>query len=318
VNVNGVELTRMQLRSTTANVSVEKPSEDPIGRIRQVRAITAAYKSLTPEEPLLPSPDSPLPALLALRGTQKLIDQTKISMRETKDSIVQARARLSREEAESKDAQDLRLGLEDRIEKLKVERDELVGRSIEMAAKDLMQEQAQRRTYYAKELRRLVKAFNKFINEHLAVMIAAEDLGGPVVGDTIDIDEEILKAGYTQGGKPKKPGVDNSKNDEKRAQRNRDIWASDENVNIVDETRSEKEAAEASFRSLTEELLNSSASDDPAGSYIDIRHETAAVRFLVRTRVAEFDPDDARKLRLVNFAGDSAESTAFDVDHSDL
>ena len=66
-------------------------------------------------------------------------------------------------------------------------------------------------------------------------------------------------------------------------------------------TRSEKAAAEADFRSLTEDLLNAAAGDQDSDPYIRVRRESAAVRFLVRAKVAQFHPDDARKLLLIDF-----------------
>ena len=165
----------------------------------------------------------------------------------------------------------------------------------------MIKQQQTKRLHYTAELRNLVKAFNKFVGEHLAVMVAAEDLGGPVIGDLIDIGEGTLRAGFTQQGKPRKARADYSNSDAKRKRRNEEIWGS-EDMHLAKTTRSEKDAAGADFRSLTEELLNATAGDDESNPYVILSRESAAVRFLVRAKVAQFHPDDARKLRLIDFA----------------
>ena len=88
-------------------LSVDEPSANPQVRLRQLCTITAAYRSLTVVEPLLPLPESPLPALLALRNTLNLIDQDKASISETRESIITAKQRLQQEEADLRDARSM-------------------------------------------------------------------------------------------------------------------------------------------------------------------------------------------------------------------
>jgi hypothetical protein len=40
------------------------------------------------------------------------------------------------------------------------------------------------------------------------------------------------------------------------------------------------------------------------GVYVDLPRESAAARFLVRSKCAQFHPKDARKLRLIDFGGE--------------
>ena len=279
---------------------VDEPSPDPKVRLRQLRTITAAYQSLTPAEPLLPSPDSPLPALLAMRSTLNLVDQTKASILETKESIEKAKQRLQQEQADLKNARSITRALSERIEKVQREHEEQSQKTNEDIINGIIQEQDQQRRHYTMELRKLVKAFNRFVDQHLAAMVAVEDLGGPVVGDLLGIDEDTLRTGFTQQGKPKKAKADKTKEDVKRQRRNEEIWGS-EDEDMAESTRSEKDAAGASFRKLTEDLLNAAAGDDDSDPYIRISRESAAVRFLVRAKVAQFHPDDARRLRLIDF-----------------
>ena len=215
---------------------------------------------------------------------------------------------LNQEENNLRDAHILSDSLEKRVEKLRLERQEQSQKLPEALAKEILQEEYQRKTHYVKELRKLVKAFNNFIEEHLAAMLAAEDLGGPVVGDIIDIDDDTLEAGFNQQGKARKARAEGTNGDTRRRRRIEGIWgfqSDDEDMDTGD--LSEKDAAHADFRKLTEDLLNAAAGESNTTPYVKIRRETAAVRFLVREKVAQFHPTDARKLRLVDFVSEMVE-----------
>lgn len=266
-----------------------------------MQIITAAYQSLSVAEPSLPAAGSPLPALLALRHTEHLINETKTSLLETKDQIENTRAQLNREKNDLRDSQFLAEALELRISNL---RQEQISNS-EMAPHELAQSiiahhKGQKRRYEI-ELKKLVKAYNRFVIDHLESMLAAEDLGGPQVGDSIEIDEKMLAAGFDQQGMPRKSKAANANSMSKRQERIREIWGpaeDDENASVY---KTEKEAAGAAFRSLTEDLLNASAEDFVSDPYVAIQKETAAVKFLVRAKIAKFHPQDKNRLRLVEF-----------------
>ena len=281
--------------------SIDAPSQDSRQRLRQLQVVTAAYGSVTPSEPLLPSPDSPLPVLLALRKTLNTVDQSKNAIIETEKHVSKARKRVQQEESDLRDARSLTQALEGRIEALRLESEEQQERSTKELADARIQEQQQRTHRYTMDLKGLMKAFNNFLDEDLAVMLAAEDLGGPVVGDLVEIDEEMLKAGFNKQGGVKMTGANGTMTDEKRKMRNVEIWGSrdeeDKEIDVIDE----KKAALARFRCLIEGLLNAAAGVEDSDSYIKISRESAAVRFLVRAKVAQFHPDDAGKLRLVDF-----------------
>ena len=156
----------------------------------------------------------------------------------------------------------------------------------------------QRRLRCARGMRELVKAFNAFVNDHLARMLAAEDLGGPVVGDAPDMNDDILVVGFTQHGKAKKIPYDLEQVQSRRSQRNGQIWGDDNIVDDEGNSISEADMAASVFRSLTESLLNAAAVKEGSSPYIQIPKENAAVRFLVRAKVAQFHPQDSRRLRL--------------------
>ena len=235
-----------------------------------------------------------------MRSTLNMVDQTKASISETKESIEMAKRRLQQEQADVEDARSITRALRKRIERAQREHEEQSRKSNEDVIKGMIQEQHQKRRHYTMELRNLVKAFNSFVDQHLAAMVAAEDLGGPVVGNLLEIDDDTLRAGFTQQGKPKKARTDRSKEDTERKRRNEGIWGS-EDEDMVESARSEKDAAGTSLRELTEDLLNAAAGDDESDPYIRLSRESAAVRFLVRAKVAQFHPDDARQLRLIDF-----------------
>ena len=254
---------------------------------------------MTLTEPILPLPNSPLPALLALRNTLNTIEQTKASVKETHENITKACGRLREEEDQLRDAREQTQALERKIEKTRSEYEESLRKTSQERAEIMIQQQQQRERFYLADMKKLVNAFNTFTNEHLAVMIAAEDLGGPVVGDLLNIDEETLKAGFTSQGNPRKikgGRVDKSARD----RRNKEIWDLEDSESDID-SKSEIGAAGAEFRALAEDLLNAAAGDEDAGPYIDIERESASVRFLVRANVAQFHPEDARQLRLIDF-----------------
>ena len=291
------------MRASNANTVIEEPSPDLTSRLRQLRTITATYKSLTRSEPALPPTDSPLPALLAIRSTQRLIKETRSSIETTAGNITEARKQLNQEEAEFSDAQLITVALEERIAKLRVEHDQKSQRSPEGAAKDMIREQQKRKANLEKETKRLVRAFNKFIDEHLAGMLAAEELGGPVVGDFHDVGDETLEAGFNRQGKAKRPKAAAQNHDAKRQRRIDDIWGHQPGDEVTGTgERSEREAAGTEMRALTEELLNAAAGDNTSGAYVDLQRDSAATRFLVRAKVAQFHPRDARRLRLIDFA----------------
>lgn len=242
-----------------------------------------------------------MPALLALRKTLNLADQSKAAITETKENVSRSRTHLRQEEADLRDARSITQALEGRIDKLRLEKEENTEKSKDELAQVMIQEQQQRNRHYMMGLRNLVTAFNIFVDEQLTAKLAAEELGGPVVGDLVEIDEEMLKAGFNSRGKAKKVDEDNAMTEAKRKMRNDGIWGSENEKEGENGARSEKEAGLASFRSLTEDLLNAAAGDETSDPYIKISRESAAVRFLIRAKVAQFHPDDARKLRLVDF-----------------
>lgn len=214
----------------------------------------------------------------------------------------QSKRDLDGDSANLQDQKLLKDALKARVESLQGELDAKADLTPQDAAREKIDELKKKKRYYDKETTRLMKALMGFINDHLAAQLAAEELGGPVVGDLMDIDSKDLAGGFNAQGKVKKT---KGQDDDKRQRRLDEIWGSAEG-GTAGGKGDEISAAGAEMRELTEDLLNQlvEAKGDNSASYISLPKETAAARFLVRSKVAQFHPKDAKRLRLVDFGRD--------------
>lgn len=172
-------------------------------------------------------------------------------------------------------------------------------------AKDMMRDLKKKKGRYDTDTGKLVKSFNRFIDDHLAVMLAAEELGGPVVGEFLNVDATNLEIGFNTQGKARK--AKDAASEDKRQQRIDEIWGQKLEIERgAKEPWDEKTASAAEMRELTEQLLNRLVEADGGMSdgYVELDRESAAARFLVRSKVAQFHPKDARRLRMVDFGRD--------------
>lgn len=274
-----------KLKESVGTASLEEPSLEPAARLRQLSTIKAAYESLKGQEPQLPGPGSPIQELLALRSAQNLADETRASTTTIQSQLRQSQGLLKQEKAHLRDGRQITAGLQGRLESMRREEHARSQMTREESAAEVLQSLKTRRKTYNREVKRLIQAFNWFIETHLAPMLATEEQGGPVVGEALDIDEEALRR--TLAPRQRERGVDDS--------RANDSDEDDDAVNVVD-------AAELEMRTLTENLLNASISGETgSNAYVNLKRDSAAVRFLVRAKIAQFSPRDARKLRLVDF-----------------
>lgn len=152
-------------------------------------------------------------------------------------------------------------------------------------------------------MQRLGDAMNDFINDYLSSMLAAEELGGPVVGDMLDVEDETLAAGFTKKGRAKsskKPPTDKT-----RQRRIDQIWGKKTAIAVDDgeqeEPPTEAEAADAEMRQLIGNLFATLMGPGGGKAYFQLERDSAASRFLVRAKIAQFHPRDANKLRLIDF-----------------
>lgn len=272
--------------------------------MQQLRTFKVAFQSLTPKEPYLPPPDSPLPALLAHRKILQSISDNKLGIASVESDIEDAQRRLEKERADLSDAKLINQTLGERIQSLETDIEDRTQKSPSQTARDMIKELQKKKKRYDKETGNLVKAFNAFIEDTLAPMLAAEELGGPVVGEMMEVDDDDLGHGFSSQGKVKRSK--NNPDEDKRQRRIDQIWgpAPQEGSSRVEkEEWTEQKAAAAEMRDLTEQLLNNLVEAGGGGfdAYVQLERESAAARFLVRSKVAQFHPRDSRKLRLIDF-----------------
>lgn len=268
---------------------------------QQLDAVAAAYRDLSSSEPLLPFPDSVVPALIALRTTQSTIQDSKKYLELQKTSTKEVESRLDAEKANLADQKALTLALETRIGALRDGIESRNAMSPNQIAREKITELKQQIKETDADTAKLLKALKKFIDKPLAAMLAAEDIGGPVAGDLMDVDSDSLEAGFDARGKSKKPRSD--KSPDKQQRRIDDMFGRSDNPNEEDAIPDKRIAARDEMQRLTEELMNQlmAASGSSSDAYVDIPEESAAVRFLARSKVAEFHPRNSRRLRLVDF-----------------
>ncbi|KKZ64872.1 hypothetical protein EMCG_09249 [[Emmonsia] crescens] len=300
------EYALQELRRSTTN-SLPRPGLDPRARLSQTQRATKAYKALSQANPDLPPPDSPLPTLLALRETSLQILDLKSGISATAHDLSADRERLKAEQAAVRDGQLISTGLDERIRDLQSTRPEEREKAPAQLAKELMQQQRRRKVELEKKTAALKEALRGFIDEHLAAMLAAEDLGGPVVGNQVEVPDATLAAGYTTHGKERRTnaaaGVEVGR--DSRQQRideliyRRSSGGGDaEGDGRAAGIGSKRERAGAEMRALIDSLLEAAGTS----SYIELERDTAASRFLVKAKIAQFHPRDARRLRLIDFA----------------
>ena len=267
--------------------------------------ITKAHRDVAESDPYLPSAGSVLPSLLAMRRAQRTIDESNEYANSQEALQRHVDRQIEAERAELQDQQALQTALEKRIKALRQGLDGKQEKTEEEMVKERIAELKVQKKNWDDQTAMLLKELEWFIEEHLGPMLAAEELGGPVVGQLTDIDADELSAGFSTHGKLKK--AKDKPDDDKRQRRIDDIWGPQgqegQPANKRKRERDETSAAAAEIRELIEQLMNRlvESSGDNSAAYVRIPRESAAARFLVRSKVATFHPKDAHMLRLIDF-----------------
>ncbi|KAI9666663.1 MAG: hypothetical protein M1821_004599 [Bathelium mastoideum] len=272
------------------------PSANPLERLQQLRAIKASYDFLTNSKPSLPSVESPLPAVLATQVAQRKIVSTKEAISELQSRLTHARRRLEEEERNLKDNELIAAKLHERIARVRQVRDEQLHKSSADIVNEQVHAKQAQKEQYEQEIKSQHQALENFVDNLLAPLVAAEELGGPTVGDLIDVSVEMLENGFSAQGKPKSASRSSSatKKGQMRLDKHGNLVR-----DVVEEPSSQK-AAVVGLKELLNELLDASFGSSTSGRYITLQRDSAAVRFLVRTKIAQFHPKDARRLRLID------------------
>ncbi|KAM3067679.1 hypothetical protein ACMFMG_000007 [Clarireedia jacksonii] len=316
------ELVLQELRANapTPPDSTLLPPQDLRTKLSHILAHKEAYQSILSTPPYLPPANSPLPALLAYRTTLSTLQETNSHIPTLTQTLHTTLGHLSTAQSHLNSAQAISSSLQTRILSLQQEIHQKTQKTPSQVASDLRAAFKQGKRNYDASTSKLVRAFNEFIDGYLSLMLAAEELGGPIVGDMMDVTPAVLAVGFNAQGRPKRTrdGKDKERMSGLGRQRRIDeIWGTDprggdgedgerERDRDEDGGWDERTAAAAEMRDLAEQLLNALLEKDETGTdgFIEIKKETAAVRFLVRSKVAQFHFKDARRLRLVDFEKD--------------
>jgi hypothetical protein len=276
-------------------------SEDPRKRLQQLIAVKDAYQRLKPTATFLPAQGSILPALLAAHTLQHNVQGAKEAIISTQEQLTLKEDILRREEANLHDSGLLTEAMEKRIERLRAQHEDRSQKTPAQLARELIAAKRAQKESYGTEMQRLGEAMNDFINDYLSSMIAAEELGGPVVGDMLNVEDDTLTAGFTKKGRAKSSKKPVS--DKTRQRRIDQIWG--KTAPAVEEEEeeppTEAEAADAEMRQLIENLFATLMGPGGGKAYFQLGRDSAASRFLVRAKIAQFHPKDAKKLRLIDF-----------------
>ncbi len=261
-----------------------------------------AFHDMLQVDPFLPAHESVLPALLALRKTDEIVRESRVYLESQRSGLDLAKKQLEVETTNLKDQQLLSEALEQRIQSLLHDLQSAAEISPDEIARERLVKLQEEKKKYDVETAKLMKSFDAFIGKHLGPMLAAEGLGGPVVGDMMEIDTDDLAIGFNAQGRlrttSKVPDQD------KRQRRIDDIWGNSTAVaSRHEKDLDESVAAGDEIRQLTERLLNNlmESHGDGTAAYVHVEKDSPAARFLVRSRVATFHPKDATRLRLVDF-----------------
>lgn len=240
-----------------------------------------------------------LPGLLAARTLQQNVHGTKAAITSTQSKIIRTNAILRQEEANLNDAHLLAQAMENRTERLRAQQEDRSQKTPAQLARELIAAKRAQKDSYDAATQTLGEAMNDFINDYLAAMIAAEELGGPVVGDMLNVEDDTLAAGFTKQGRAK--STKKPVSDRARQRRIDHIWGNKAAIVDEEETPTEAEAADAEMRQLIENLFATLIGPGGGKAYYQLDRDSAATRFLVRAKIAQFHPKDAKKLRLVDF-----------------
>lgn len=292
---------RHQLRRSS-KVDIEQAayaSEEPREKLQQMLAVKEAYTRLTPTAPYLPSKGSVLPSLLAARTLQQSIAGNKDAIASTQAQTTKQEAAVRREEGSLHDAKLITEAMKGRIVRLRAQHEDRSQKTPAQLAEELIAAKRAQKEGYDDNMALLSQEMNEFVNDYLSTMLAAEELGGPVVGDMLDVGDDTLAAGFTKKGKAK--SAKKPVSDKTRQRRIDQIWGS--NAAVEDEEEEpfkEAEAADAEMRRLIENLFGTLMARG-GKEYLTLERDSAASRFLVRAKIAQFHPKDAKKLRLIDF-----------------
>lgn len=241
-----------------------------------------------------------------MRKTHAIIQESNALVEEQATSIDTENRQLEADRAALKDQNLIHEALAARIASLEQELSTGADVGHEDAVNEKKAELKRKAKEFDRRRRALMGDLLAFMEHDLAPLLVAEEMGGPVVGDLMDVDAKDLAAGFTAQGKLRKAGKNDGGRD-KSQRRIDEIWGGAQRSSNAEQPRrrqiNEVEAAATEIRWLTEELLNQlqTSAGNTEDAYVSIGRESAAVRFLIRSKVAQYHPRDISRIKLIDF-----------------
>jgi Skp family chaperone for outer membrane proteins len=273
------------------------PAADVVARVKQLQAVRMAYDNLLSIEPELPEPASRIPMVVAADDMKRSILQSQSGIDSALDRLYSAQDQLKADETDLTDAKSLSVALDQRLEALESSQHEQLGKSRQDRYQQVSISRASKAKDYNRRIKELQAAIDSFVYDHLGAMLLAEELGGPVVGELADVDDDMLTAGFSAQGKPRKT----SKASGRRQLRLDELWGFGHKVDDVPEPESELQAACQDMLGLIGTLYQALKGSSETGTYVQLPRDSAAARYLVRAKIAQYHPRDARRLKLIDF-----------------
>lgn len=237
-----------------------------------------------------------------MRKTYSAVKETESLIKSQEEQRDAESKRLEADRAALKDQTLLTEALRERIESLRNDLAANVDVQEDQVLREKMQELRAKAEYYKDEHVRLRRALRQFVYEHLAGLLAAEEAGGPVVGDVLEVEPRDLVAGFSAQGNLKRSARGTYGSD-KRQRRIDDIYRPDRLGHKEQAAQDDIEGAGKDLLALVQDMLERlvEARGDNSESYITVDRESAAARFLIRSKVAQFHPKDAWRMRIIDF-----------------
>lgn len=175
--------------------------EPPYKKLRKLKVLKAAHDQGFQTVDYIPPADSSLNILLAYRSVGSVISQTNASIQTVEEQVKAAQALLKAEEGTLKEQKRLTEALRTRLDTLEEEDRQIdIGADI-VGQGDMIKQMGKKKKEFVKRTVKLLREFLYFLDAGLARMVAAEEMGGPVVGDDLDV---TLETGFDKKGKSKK------------------------------------------------------------------------------------------------------------------
>ena len=256
--------------------------------------------------------------MLALRTVKQTITNTRKAIQRTRKEVAYAEDELIRERALHQHAQELGTALKARITRINKtigdrhtsngsnEKEECERVRINLFA--ILDLRETRCVAIRQEIQYIKKAIKMFIWNRLPHILLAEKLRGPIVEQepVIRVEDEGGTTGGYEGGdklfaarQPRKQDDSESKESQNRIGVTWDREGDNNDISDYKSTSREEQIA-SEMEQLIGNLVETLCSGN-TNLFVTLSRDSPQARYLVNARVAEYNPEDATQLRLVDF-----------------